>query len=196
MIGVAAAGKTSNQIQSLPVVGGIVACGIFLLFIAIVGLVGAIKHHQVMLFFYMVILFSIFVIQFSVACACLAASTDAELGVLEKAYHNLPNSTKDEIDSDFNCCGFYNENDTLPDVDRERCSNNKDLECHVNVDSCGNCKDKVEDKVDSAFNASGGLGLFFSFTEIIGTLLAFRFRNLMNPSAMRPMSDQEYNAHI
>ena len=54
MIGVAAAAKTSNEIESLPVVGGIIACGIFLLFIAIVGLVGAIKHHQVMLFFYMV----------------------------------------------------------------------------------------------------------------------------------------------
>lgn len=79
LIGVAATAKNSNQLTSLPIVGGIIACGIFLLFIAIVGLFGAIKHHQVMLFLYMVVLFAIFVIQFSVACACLAANPEDEL---------------------------------------------------------------------------------------------------------------------
>ena len=69
---------------SLPVIGGIVACGVFLLFIAIVGIFGAIKHHQVTLFFYMVVLFSIFVIQFSVACACLAVGEKEEIQILEK----------------------------------------------------------------------------------------------------------------
>ena len=106
LIGVAAAAKKAAILQSLPVVGGknlavsfvnfhidikeileilgIVACGVFLLFIAIVGLYGAIKQHQVALFFYMVVLFSIFVIQFSVACASLAASTEDELEIMEK----------------------------------------------------------------------------------------------------------------
>ena len=84
LIGVAAAGKSSNLLTSLPVIGGIVACGVFLLFVAIVGILGAIKHHQVMLFFYMMVLFSIFVIQFSVACACLAVGEKEELQILEK----------------------------------------------------------------------------------------------------------------
>lgn len=47
MIGVATYGKTSNVITSLEIVGGIVASGVFLLFISVVGLVGALKHHQV-----------------------------------------------------------------------------------------------------------------------------------------------------
>ena len=47
LIGVATYGKTSNMITSLQTVGGIVASGVFLLFIAVVGLYGAIKHHQV-----------------------------------------------------------------------------------------------------------------------------------------------------
>ena len=72
-----------NLKQNLKILG-IVACGVFLLFIAIVGLYGAIKQHQVALFFYMVVLFSIFVIQFSVACASLAASTEDELEIMEK----------------------------------------------------------------------------------------------------------------
>jgi tetraspanin-13/31 len=47
LIGVATYGKTSNMITSLNIVGGIVASGVFLLFIAVVGLYGAMKHHQV-----------------------------------------------------------------------------------------------------------------------------------------------------
>merc|ERR1711878_203016 len=86
LIGVAAAAKKAAILQSLPVVGGIVACGVFLLFIAIVGLYGALKHHQVTLFVYMVVLFSIFVLQFSVACASLAASVDDEMNILAKTF--------------------------------------------------------------------------------------------------------------
>ena len=84
LIGVAAAAKNADYIRSVSTVGGIVACGVFLLFIAIVGLYGTVKHHQILLFVYMVVLFSIFVIQFSVACACLAASTDDELNLTER----------------------------------------------------------------------------------------------------------------
>ena len=77
-------GKTSNILGSIPIVGGIVASGVFLLFIAVAGLIGALRHHQILLFFYMVILFAIFVIQFSVACACLAVDTDEELDIAQK----------------------------------------------------------------------------------------------------------------
>merc|ERR1712241_621912 len=78
LIGVATYAKTSSIVVTLPVVGGIVACGVFLLFVAILGLIATVKHHQVMLFFYMMILFVIFVIQFSVACACIGITHDQE----------------------------------------------------------------------------------------------------------------------
>ena len=32
---------------SLPIVGGITACGIFLLMISVIGLIGAVRHNQV-----------------------------------------------------------------------------------------------------------------------------------------------------
>jgi len=48
---VAAYGKATAIIATVSVLGGIIACGVFLLLIAIVGLIGAIKHHQVVLFF-------------------------------------------------------------------------------------------------------------------------------------------------
>lgn len=51
MIGVAGAGKGAQIVDSTKVIGGIIACGIFLLILALVGLYGTLKHHQVMLFF-------------------------------------------------------------------------------------------------------------------------------------------------
>jgi len=41
----------SAKITSLPILGGVIACGVFLLLVAIMGVVGAIRHSQVILFF-------------------------------------------------------------------------------------------------------------------------------------------------
>ena len=84
LIGVATYGKTSALVDSLPIIGGITACGSFLLLIAIVGLIGAVKHNQVLLFVYMLVLAIIFLIQFSVACACLAVGPEKQLVLAEK----------------------------------------------------------------------------------------------------------------
>jgi len=175
LIGVAAAAKTSNEVSSLPVVGGIVACGVFLLFIAIVGLVGTIKHHQVMLFFYMVVLFSIFVIQFSVACACLAADTNSEVGVLKKAWDHSDDQAKNDIEYNLDCCGF-DKTDNRTDIcdkasQKPDCANG-----NGGAKNCPPCVDIITEKVDKAFNASGGLGLFFSFTELLAIFYAHRLR--------------------
>jgi len=188
LIGVAAAAKKAAILQSLPVVGGIVACGVFLLFIAIVGLYGAIKQHQVALFFYMVVLFSIFVIQFSVACASLAASTEDELEIMEKIWNKSSTAAEGDFEKNLDCCGWATKPVTVNGT-VAHCSaacvtpGNNGTQ---NYDNCHTCKETVEDKIDYAFNSSGGVGLFFAFTEIIGTILAYRFRNLANPRITPP----------
>jgi len=40
-----------------------------------------------------------------------------------------------------------------------------------------------EQAVNTTLNSAGGLGLFFSFTEIIGVCLAIRYRNQKDPRA-------------
>ena len=165
LIGVAAAAKSAGYVSSLPIVGGIIASGIFLLFVAIVGLFGAFKHHQVTLFFYMVVLFAIFVLQFSVACASLAASTEDEMGIIENAWKNLetidPSSIKDAQNS-LNCCGFNNVTDTKPLVTCE-------AECaqdDPDYSQCETCSEVIKPKVDYGFNSTGTVGLLFAFTEV------------------------------
>lgn len=51
LIGVAAWGKGLGVVSSIHIIGGVIAVGVFLLFIAVAGLVGAVNHHQVLLFF-------------------------------------------------------------------------------------------------------------------------------------------------
>lgn len=51
LIGVAVYAKASAKITSLPILGGVIACGVFLLLVAVLGVVGAIRHSQVILFF-------------------------------------------------------------------------------------------------------------------------------------------------
>lgn len=51
LIGVGVYGRAASIVTNLPIVGGILACGVILIVISILGLVGAVKHNQVMLFF-------------------------------------------------------------------------------------------------------------------------------------------------
>lgn len=51
LIGVGVYGRAASIVTNLPIIGGILACGIILILISMLGLAGAIKHHQVMLFF-------------------------------------------------------------------------------------------------------------------------------------------------
>lgn len=172
-------GKGASVVTSLPVVGGLVAAGLFLFLVAILGLYGASRHHQVVLFFYMLILFAIFLIQFFVAVACLAVSEE-KVGVLvEQRWGEAGRSLQEEAMRRFGCCapgqlgGKAGEEElcfaVLP-------------ECKTSL-SCQSCKDAIPPKAIKIVHVAGGVSLFFSFSEILGIYLAMRFRNEKNPRA-------------
>jgi len=169
LIGVATYAKAASVVTSLPIIGGIVACGVFLLMIAVMGLVGAIKHHQVLLFFYMVVLFILFIIQFSIACACLAVDDKTQGSLAESGWNSANNETIKEVQELFNCCGFES-------------SNSSTIECPTSCGTtCQSCSLKLKSVINNAFRVSGGIGLFFSFTEFVGVWLTVRYRNQKDP---------------
>jgi len=51
MIAVAAYGKFVAIIETVTVMSGLVVCGVLLLLVSIIGLIGSVRHHQVLLFF-------------------------------------------------------------------------------------------------------------------------------------------------
>ncbi|KAG8545413.1 hypothetical protein GDO81_020935 [Engystomops pustulosus] len=171
LIGIAAWGIGFGLISSLRVVGVAVAVGILLFLIALVGLIGAIKHHQVLLFFYMIILFLVFVVQFSVSCASLALNTQQQNELLEVGWNHTA-SARSDIEKTFNCCGFHYYDKSDP------C----DAAC-AKTPTCTTCGSVIEKHAEEVLRIVGGVGFFFSFTEILGVWLTYRYRNQKDPRA-------------
>ncbi|KAL7829376.1 hypothetical protein AOLI_G00302610 [Acnodon oligacanthus] len=171
MIGIAAWGKWFGLVSSFQVVGGIIGVGVFLFFVALAGLIGAIKHHQVLLFFYMIILFLVFVVQFSVSSACLAINKEQQNHLLEVSWNNS-RSTQRDIEKSLDCCGFSH-----VDVNKT-CA----AACFSHT-KCDTCAAKIQEHAGEVLRFVGGIGLFFSFTEILGVWLTYRYRNQKDPRA-------------
>jgi len=196
LITVAGYGKAVAVVNQIEIVGGIIACGVFLLLISIVGLMGAIRHHQVCLFFYMVILFLIFFIQFAIACACLALSDDQKKKIISTGWNAVNEKTRQDCQIALNCCGLdANEKERKDDpiCEKSACCKTSLAACctgkwNETISAripcpCDTCLKAGEKTVNTALNSAGGLGLFFSFTEIIGVCLAIRYRNQKDPRA-------------
>uniref|UniRef100_A0A4W5NUA6 Tetraspanin 13b n=1 Tax=Hucho hucho TaxID=62062 RepID=A0A4W5NUA6_9TELE len=171
MIGIAAWGKWFGLVSSFQVVGGVIGVGVFLFFVALVGLIGAMKHHQVLLFFYMIILFMVFIVQFSVSSACLAINKDQQEQLLEVGWNNS-HTTQRDVEKSLNCCGFYH-------VDN---NGTCDAACFPNH-SCSPCAEHIQAHAGEVLRFVGGIGLFFSFTEILGVWLTYQYRNQKDPRA-------------
>ncbi|XP_028607979.1 tetraspanin-31 [Grammomys surdaster] len=178
LIGVAAWGKGLGVVSSIHIIGGVIAVGVFLLLIAVAGLVGAVNHHQVLLFFYMIILGLVFIFQFGISCSCLAINRNKQADVISTSWWVLSNSTRHELERSFDCCGLFNLT-TLHLQDDTSCS----AMCKTRSSMCQMCGEMFLKHSDKALKILGGVGLFFSFTEILGVWLAMRFRNQKDPRA-------------
>lgn len=178
LIGVAAWGKGLGVVSSIHIIGGVIAVGVFLLLIAVAGLVGAANHHQVLLFFYMIILGLVFIFQFGISCSCLAINRNTQADVINASWSVLSNSTRHELERSFDCCGLFNLT-TLRLQDDTSCS----AVCKTKSSTCQMCGERFLKHSDKALKILGGVGLFFSFTEILGVWLAMRFRNQKDPQA-------------
>ncbi|XP_018580725.1 tetraspanin-31 [Scleropages formosus] len=180
LIGVAAWGKGFGIVSSIHIIGGVIAVGVFLLLIAVVGLIGALNHHQVMLFFYMVILLLVFLFQFGVSCSCLAMNREQQENVLNATWGIMSNKTKMNLEKNLDCCGLFNLTEGYAQYlsDLKYCP----ADCKgKNV--CKTCGLKMLEHSAEALKILGGVGLFFSFTEILGVWLAARYRNQKDPRA-------------
>ncbi|KAI4874523.1 hypothetical protein NFI96_016623 [Prochilodus magdalenae] len=180
MIAVAAWGKWFGLVSSFQVIAAVIGVGFFLFIVAVVGLCGALKHHQVFLFFYMVILFMVFIVQFSVSCACLAINQDQQKLLLEIGW-NKSESMQQDLERTLNCCDFseVNYNGTCEaDFNIIYFSS---LQGCFSERNCDPCSVKIQAYADDTLHFVGGMSLFFSFTEILGVWLTYRYRNQRDP---------------
>ncbi|XP_005206612.1 tetraspanin-31 isoform X2 [Bos indicus] len=165
LIGVAAWAKGLGLVSSIHIIGGVIAVGVFLLLIAVAGL-------------YMIILGLVFIFQFGISCSCLAINLSKQTDVINASWWVMSNKTRDELERSFDCCGLFNLT-TLDQQDYAFCT----AVCKSRSPTCQMCGEKFLKHSDEALKILGGVGLFFSFTEILGVWLAMRFRNQKDPRA-------------
>lgn len=178
--------KISSVFTSWSIVGGAIACGVFMMLMSLAGIYGTVRHHQIILFFYMAVMVIIFFILLCVSVAALAITANQQNVLLRKLWMSLSNHTKKEVQKFGNCCGFENKNITLgneghPSCEKLPCCQNKrSYSCVL----CPTCKHYLmEDGVQAIKKAVGGIGLFFSFTLLLGLYMAIRYRHLKDPRA-------------
>ncbi|XP_018422101.1 PREDICTED: tetraspanin-31 isoform X2 [Nanorana parkeri] len=99
---------------------------------------------------------------------------------LNNTWIHLGNVTRKEMEKNLNCCGLLNTTDSK-DFKAEFSS--CEAECKMKHSQCETCGDKMLNHAGEALKILGGVGLFFSFTEILGVWLAFRYRNQKDPRA-------------
>lgn len=180
LIGVAAWGKGYGIVSSIHIIGGVIAVGVFVLLIAVVGLIGASSHHQVLLFFYMLILFLVFLVQFGVSCSCLALTQDQQGKLLNGSWSYMGLETRQNLELHLNCCGFLNTTGS-----EEEFKNDLDI-CKAKCKEtgfCNSCGDLMLQHSGKVLKILGGVGLFFSITQILGLWLAMSYRNQKDPRA-------------
>eukprot|EP00105_Crassostrea_gigas_P006441 XP_011420376.1 PREDICTED: tetraspanin-13 isoform X1 [Crassostrea gigas] len=192
LVGVAAYARVVTVVTSLALVGGVISCGVFLFFTALIGLIGACRHHQVLLFFYMIILFLVFLVQFSLACACLAVNEEQREQLAKSGWDFSSNETRIIVQATSQCCGFKDQDwGQHPSCKSLTCCAKSDAACCNPGSSnstlqncpCSSCLEILSDKINYGFKLTGGIGLFFSFTEILGVWITVRYRNQKNPQA-------------
>ncbi|KHN84201.1 Tetraspanin-31 [Toxocara canis] len=145
--------KGASIVTSHSVIGGIIAVGVFLLL-------------------YMVILGCVFLIQLSVTIACLAAvNRDGISELVRTGWKSSSNETIWDAENNFQCCGLEGPHDAA-----YRCH---ELACASTF--CEPCLGIIVNKMRSNLRRLGGIGLFFSFSELLGIWLAIRYRNLKDP---------------
>ncbi|ENN75321.1 hypothetical protein YQE_08098, partial [Dendroctonus ponderosae] len=177
LIGVAVYGRAASLVTNLPIIGGILACGIILILISLLGMMGAVKHHQVMLFFYMLILFLLFLIQFSVACACLGVNQSQQEQLAQQGWNRVDNATRANVQKTFTCCGFDAEVDKL--LPHPECFDVTMLSTKcvtVQEGAYTNCKARSV----THFNCVVGL--------VVGIFLTKRYRNQQDPEHLKAIA--------
>ncbi|XP_069087028.1 tetraspanin-31 isoform X1 [Pleurodeles waltl] len=98
--------------------------------------------------------------------------------LLNATWAKMSNNTKIELENTLHCCGLVNDSNHTEQFQKDF------LSCPVKCKPlCQTCGSKMLEHAGEALKILGGVGLFFSFTEILGVWLAVRYRNQKDPRA-------------
>ena len=183
----------SPKIKALSISIGILLLALVLFLVSLLGIYGAKKHHQAALFFYSLFMILIFIIQYCLSIASLAAAHRNLVPLITRIWKALDNSTKIVIMNHYQCCALdkrdYAENIRKFGRGNSIYSSDNALsppQCEnflqkIKENSYHSCGIKIEEKIDEMSLKIGNIALAFSFLQIFGVWLAAGFRNTKMP---------------
>lgn len=185
IIAVAAWAKAGSYVSSLSILGGVIACGVFMLLIGGFGIFGAWKSVKGLLVLYMILLGILFIIQFSISVAALAIGNNQQDSLASSGWCKLTDPDKNDIQLNGNCFGFQ-------DVNRSHYNSSTSNMCmgpgpscpsgcfipgwtcaDPSLPACQPCYSKLKDSISLNLRRGGGVSLAFAFTELIGLAAAY-----------------------
>ncbi|XP_011407481.2 PREDICTED: tetraspanin-31-like, partial [Amphimedon queenslandica] len=108
LIGLVIATRTLTYMSEPHVLIVTAVAGSILVLLAIFGMIGAVRHNQVILFFYMIVLGLSLLFMFAVSVAALVTPKKIQETALATSWAALSDSQKSAIQISLNCCGFNN----------------------------------------------------------------------------------------
>ncbi|UJR09488.1 hypothetical protein I4U23_013726 [Adineta vaga] len=168
--------RVNSAIIDLHLFVGLIILSLYLFFSSCFGLFAVIKHHQVFLFFYIILLVILFLFQFILACTYLTIRGEKKHDLLKTSYLK----STDRIQSKYNCCGF----DNSTEFNRKQTCGN--LPCCQTSNQCCEllpmCHSLLQETLNKNLKIIGSIILIFTLTQIIAIYLTLKFRNIRNPS--------------
>ena len=119
----------------------------------------------------MVILFALFVVQFSLAFGCLSFSPEQKQGLASSGWTSSSSKTRARAQRLWSCCGFHSVEDSCS---KSCCLHSPDCQCPP-------CEPFIVESISHGLSITGWVGLLFSLTEFLGVWLTVRYRNQKDP---------------
>jgi len=168
--------RVNSLIIDLHLFVGLIILSLYLIFLSIFGIIAVVKHHQVFLFFYIILLSILFLFQFILACTYLAIRGEKKYDLLKNNYQK----SIDPIQIKYICCGFDNS------TTFNRSETCKNLPCCQSPNQCCEtapmCYPLLSHELDKNLKIIGSIMLIFTLTQIIAIYMTLKFRNIRNPA--------------
>ncbi|XP_026996494.1 tetraspanin-31-B-like [Tachysurus fulvidraco] len=177
LLAAAGYGKSVGIVWSLSIISVVMVVGVFLIFISILGIMGALRQNQIVLFTYILVMIVVFIFQFTVSCSCLTIGREKQERLLSLSWEMMANESRRSVEQQLDCCGLINsaEKQHVFRTDMNLCTAVCKTTAH-----CFTCGDLMLQKAAETLNFLGGVGLFCSFTQLVGVWLAVHYRNQRN----------------
>ncbi|KAG9260433.1 tetraspanin-31-A [Astyanax mexicanus] len=177
LMGLAVWSRGFTLVVSVNIISGVLMVAVVLLLVSILGFVGTLKHHQILLFCYMVLLSFVFLFQFGVSCSCFAFNREQQERVLGRSWAGMSSDGRRSLEQRLDCCGLNNRTQNREfNLDASLCT----AACKVRG-RCFQCGDLILQHGGETLKILGGIGLFFSFSLILAVWLVLQYRNQKDP---------------